>query len=297
MAGDAYGSSHVRIWSTFVRFSLLAAITAVAIGLGPQGTGQTNAEPGEPFLTARPFVVVNDRPVCSLLGDAKTSAGIVGLDSDATVVIGGSTYWAFGDTVLTDRWLPNSISSTDDGEAADCIDLAPKTENGRAASLLDKVPTEVSVWPLAMEAVSQSKVYVYYASVLPGTDRPGQVAGVGLASFDPAELVGERLLGGKLAWLEGQPQPGRTLTDGGYVYLFLRTSRERWTTDTILARVRSEAVESLASYEYWQPGTAGKPGQWLSDLWNEGLDAWEPKMATLEPLWRQYGAHNGVEVA
>lgn len=279
--------------------ALLGTMLAISFGapqtLTPAGSG--HAQEAEPFLRASPVVVVSDRPVCSLLGEEKLAVGILGQDSGGTVEVGGVVYWTFGDTRLADGWLPNTISSTTDGDAADCIDLVPKTQDGRAAPLLTEAEGEVSVWPLAMEAVSQREVYVYYASVVPGTDRPGQVAGIGLASFDPATLTAKRLLGGKLVWSNEQPMPSRTLADGDYIYLFLSVSREYWTMDTILARVRSEAVESPASYEYWQPGTDGKSGQWLSGLWNEELGAWDPKMATLDPLWRQSGMHNGVEVA
>jgi hypothetical protein len=266
--------------------------------LPPDPPLRDSAPEGEPFLQPNPVVVLADRLVCSLLGSYKAAAGIVGQDGSDTVAVDGMVYWTFGDTVLAGgRMLPNSIGWSADPDASDCITLVPKEVAGRPASLLPREPGELTVWPIGMEATAADRIHFYYASVVGDPDLPWRVAGVGLGSFDTDTLTAERALGGALIWTEGMPLPARTFADESHVYIFHNISRVPWTTDTILARVPKESIESPASYEYWDPGEPGEPGQWTGRLWDEETGSWDGAVADLLPLWRQVGMHNGVDVA
>ena len=284
--------------------SLLALVAGVAIVASawlPAGPRQIPAFPAaeEPFLEAYPVVVVADRMVCSLLGDQQGMAGVTGEDGAHSVALDGVVFWNFGDTVLSKgRLNPNGIGWSGDRDASDCISLVPKGESTGAVALLSKAPDdELTVWPLGMEATSPDRVYFYYASIVGGSEDDAQVAGVGLASFDPHTLEAERAFDGKLPWRAGTPLPFRTYADDEYVYIFLDASREEWSTQTILARVPKDQIEALGSYEYWEPGGPEQTGTWVSGLWNEGTDSWSPLIQTIDPLWSQPGRHNGIEVA
>lgn len=254
------------------------------------------------FLRPHPVVVLSDRMVCSLLGEHKMAVGIRGQDTGGTVEVDDVVYWTFGDTLLADRrMIPNVVGWSSDGDASDCISLTPKEEGGRAVPLLARDPgSELTVWPLGMEATAPGQVHVYYDSVVADPVQSWRVAGVGLASFDADTLTAERALGGAFLWGEetGLPATGvRTVADDSYIYLFLVTSSEPQTTDTILARVPKESIESPASYEYWDPGGPGESGNWVGDLWNRRTRSWGPGIADIDPLWGQTGLHNGIEVA
>jgi hypothetical protein len=67
-------------------------------------------------------------------------------------------------------------------------------------------------------------------------------------------------------------------------------------TETILGRVPKESLTDPAAYEYWQPG-AGGAGAWQGGLWDAEAGTWDPAINEIAPLWRQSGAHNGIEVA
>ena len=284
---------------------LLAVLAVIGLASTSWETRQVSATTASriqgsgAFLRPQSVVVVGDREVCSLLSSDQTEAGIVGLDGSHTVVINGAVYWNFGDTVMADgRMIPNTVGWSRDENAADCISLIPKEASSEAAPLLaHERGLEVSVWPLGMEATASDQVYFFYASVVPDSELRWRVAGVGLASFDPETLTAERALGGALIWPDGVPQPSRTFADEAYVYIFLGVSREEWTTDTSLARVAKASIESLDSYEYWDPGVGGEPGRWLGGLWNEETGSWDEAMEDIGSLWRQPGRHNGVEVA
>lgn len=291
----------IALWGVRLLIVLAAALAPFLIatprGSTPALSGYDAS--GEPFLRAAPVVVASDRMVCALLSSQLRAAGVEGQDTGGTVVVDGTVYWTFGDTVLEDgAMLPNLVGSSPDADASDCLSLAPSEHNGRATPLLDTVLAgELTVWPLGMEATAADTVHFFYASV----DGPGggewRVRGVGIASFDTNDLTASRDLGGTLLWPAGGPLPTRTFADDLYVYAFLDVSRAPWTTETVLARVPKGAVDSPGRYQYWDEGAPGRPGRWVPGLWDPETAAWNQGIDSLGPLWVQAGMHNGVEVA
>ena len=261
----------------------------------PEGTATAL---GGAYLPEHAVVIASDRLVCSMSGGQQETAGILGQDGSHSVAVDGVVYWTFGDTVLADRVLiPNNVAWSADTNAADCISLVPKSAVEGAVSLLPSEASELTVWPAGMEATSPGTVHFFYASVVGTGLDDWEVAGVGLASFDTKTLTAERAFDGDLPWPAGLPQPMRTITDGGYVYVLLGTAQERWSTDTILARVPSEEIESLGAYEYWQPADGVDAGHWVAGLWDPDRAAWQPALNQIDALWSQPGLHNGVQVS
>jgi len=275
---------------------VLTATLLAAAGLlsAPAGRAATS----EPRLDAYPVVVAADRLVCTLLSDPATNAGIIGLDSSNSLNVDGTTYWTFGDTTLNSGWvIPNSIASSTDADASDCIDLTPKQQNGYAVPLLVQPNAgKLTVWPSGMQQTAPDTVHFYYASVVSDPLAAWRVVGTGIASFDTSTLTGTPALGGALIW-QGPYLPTHTVADGTYVYVFLDATRELWTTDTILARVPKEQFASPGAYEYWDAGGPGRPARWVGGLWDVSTGMWSPALNDLPPLWRQYGVHNGIDVA
>lgn len=277
---------------------LTAALTLLAASsLLPAPAGR--AATGEPFLDPHPVVVASDRLVCTLLSDPSTNAGIVGTDGGLTVKVGDTVYWTFGDTFLDNGWMiPNAVAWSNDTNASDCIDLTPKQDHGRAVPLLALPATQkLTVWPTGMAETAPGTVHFYYASVVTDPLAGWRVAGIGIASFDSTTLTGTLAPDAGLVWEAGVPGPSRTVTDGPYVYVLLDASRSTWTTDTFLARVPKQEFASPASYEYWDAGGPGRPARWLGGLWDSSTNTWSPALNDLPPLWRQFGMHNGIDVA
>ena len=270
----------------------------------------SRAQEAEPSLHSAAVVAVGDREVCSLLGAQKQLAGIIGQDSGSTAELNGTVYLSFGDTILRDgSILPNVLGYSQDKDASDCIDLQPKQEGGKVVPLLPRVEgSELTVWPIALEATGPNRIHAFYISVVADPRLGWRSAGVGLASFDTATLTATRSLDGALVWPAGVPQPTSTFVDGGYVYVILNAQRDgstletifrnyAWSVDTLLARVPTGEIDSPASYEYWQPGDGAAPGQWLTGLWHADTRSWDPAINSLGALWRQVGGHNGVKMA
>lgn len=271
------------------------AVLAISWSLGEAGPRYVD----QLYLADHPVVVASDRLVCSMAGPQQESAGIAGKDGSHSVAVDGVVFWNFGDTKLERGGLiPNSLSWSADTNAADCITLVPKGAQGRAASLLPGADTELTVWPLGMEATSQDTVHFFYASIVgDGLDR-WEAAGVGLASFDTETLIARRAFGGALPWPAGLPQPKRTVVDGDYVYILLGESEdEGWQSRVLLGRVPISQVEELAAYEYWQPAEGLRRGAWVSGLWNDNTGTWGIDFEQIGSLWLQPGGENGIEVA
>ena len=253
---------------------------------------------GGAYLSEQAVVVASERLVCSMAGGQQEMAGILGQDGSHSVAVDGVVYWTFGDTVLADRvFIPNSIAWSADTNAADCISLVSKSAEEGAVSLLPSQAPELTVWPAGMEATSPGKVHFFYASIVGTSLDDWKVAGVGLASFDTKTLTAERAFDGELPWPVGLPQPIRTIAEGGYVYVLLGTAQKQWRTDTILARVPSDEIESLGAYEYWQPADGADAGHWVAGLWDPERGAWQPALNQIDALWSQPGLHNGVQVS
>jgi hypothetical protein len=233
-----------------------------------------------------------------MLGNSKAVAGIAGQDSGTSIKIDGTVYWPFGDTRLADgAIIPNMLGMSADKDASDCIDLAPRLIDGRPVPLLqhDK-SSEISVWPYGLEETSPGEVDFYYISVEAGQPDGWHALGVGVASLDMATLTAQRDLDGALVWPEGTPWPTTTFTHQGYVYVVLKTIVDFWTSDVRLARVPMDSVASPSSYEYWDAGSNGEPGRWVTGLWDEETGTWDAAMNELHPLWAQGGHHNGAEI-
>ena len=271
---------------------LLLLVVATAGALAPERGAAT--ESGEAFLRPQPVVVASERQVCSMLSQYKSAARITGQDGSHTAAVGGIVYWGFGDTTLADgAMLPNAVGWSADSDASDCIQLVPWQVDSRAEPLLPRAPGELTVWPLGMEAGDDGQVRFFYASVVSDAETDWRVRGVGIASFDPATMRGQRSNGGALLWEEGMPLPSRVYVEDGYAYVFLVISSETWTSDTLLARVPRDAIESPGLYEYWDPASQ----RWLGGLWDAGRGRWDPALGTLAPLWRQPAMHTGTDVA
>jgi hypothetical protein len=281
------------------RLGLLALIVVLVLS-GQRASGSSAASP-EPFLTPADLVVVNDQPVCSLMGDAMAAVGITGLDSGDLVIVDGVAYWTFGDTVATSGFYPNVIGTSTDSDPSDCIAITPKQQNGRPVPLIAPQGGELLVWPSGMEQTGPDTVHVYLDSVVSDPVRGWRVAGISLASFDTTGLQATRALGGALLWGEGTgflARDPRTFADETYVYVFLTSSEPGvLATDVRLARVPKAQIESRAAYEYWQGEQGGTPGHWVGGLWNASTGQWDPALSEIAPLWTQALAHNGTSVA
>lgn len=254
-----------RRWA--VSFGAAAAITAAGVvAVAAMLSREVDGDADIPFHIERPVAAFLSDQVCPLVGAGGGGAGIRGQDGGTTNVIGGRSYWTFGDTVLTNGGLlPNGVAYSDDTEPDDCIDLHHKTdEAGVAAALLPAAPGEQTVWAATGQVSLDGRtVYFPFESVAGSDYKTGSYPfkGVGLAKFDAETLVASRVID-RLFGPEDFPGESLSLTPAtqimlhdGYVYLYIAVN---W--NVRVARVVPAEIENPAAYRYWDgAGWAGEP--------------------------------------
>jgi len=283
------------------------ALVAGGIGAWHKVTPARSTTLAMTMMIPQPPMVIEDRQVCRLQGDA--GAGILGQDGGLALDVNGTSYWMFGDTLIdASPWMiPNNIATTTDADGRDCITLAHKTTEGVAAPLLPvgSDPEESTVWPQAIADAVNGYVHFFYMSVAL-TPPPFWPRWIGLARFDPATLTAQRLgpdpASGNSFWDPAYGIIGiATLTDGGYVYAFLGVG-DAWHMSVKLARVPRDQIEDVAAYTYWHPDS----GQFTSSfadatsLFDDVLAlppsqvAWNPSLSTWTMIYYNLGLQSVV---
>jgi hypothetical protein len=152
-------------------FAVLALFATVPLSafvvlrtLGDAGQARA-AEPVVPLIDKQDVVVIGERKVCSFMGSGQTSVGVVGEDGGESVKVGTTSYFGFGDTITNfNTILPNTVATSTDTDAADCVPMTTKSSAGRAVPMLPKLASECTVWPLDMVNAVGSDIHFFYYS-------------------------------------------------------------------------------------------------------------------------------------
>src|SRR5689334_16267793 len=112
-----------------ILLALCAVTCAAACGGGAKGA--SDGRSAAPSVPSNAPVVVAARVVCRLAADNAGArlAGISGLDGAPSVVVDGTSYWFFGDTVVNRAGgggqdvIPSAVATSTDTDGSDCAQL------------------------------------------------------------------------------------------------------------------------------------------------------------------------------
>lgn len=260
---------------------------------------------GFPFVSPSPVAPITERWVCNLNDQpGARAADIQGQDGGASLSIGPTTYWFFGDTEYTGSpWknIRNNVAYTKgDTDASDCVALTHKAaDNGAGVMQAQPLLSGSIAWPAGPAALQEG--YGHFFWIQPREADPQvRVQGVGIGRFDTTTLDGERLNDGAFLWdndllgdlnLSVASSVVAEDADSGesYLYVFFNSTpggTAGTDTDVFVGRVPASCgdaacpAENEEDYQYW----AG-PAGWVSDL------------GEATPTWHEDAVHNGPNVA
>jgi hypothetical protein len=255
--------------------ALGAAALFAAAGLGvlvleASGSSGPAADAREKVPLAVP-AVLNTRLVCSFANADARRAQIHGADGGYSVVVGGRTFWLFGDTLLlsaSGRQIQQNALAWSGGRGPDgCPSLQYLARGGAATPILPKdgslTDWPSGAWPLDDHTFAFYTVYVY------GTGAYDYSIGqIGVARLDTRSMQTEVLA--RNLWDAKSGFPGQIIgawpveqgSDG-----LLRVVLQTKDGDELLARVTPASMADAEAYEYWDG------------------DGWSRDRASAHPLW------------
>ena len=220
-----------------------------------------------------PPPVVYARQICSFSNEDATAALVQGADGGQSLVVGGRTWWLFGDTLF----LPqsgkqieqNSIAWSDSRRDDGCPKLNYYARNGIAVPFLPK-DGSLTAWPSGAWPVDDHSFDFYTAYVYGSGPYAYWIGEIGLARIETTTMQ-VRVVSRKL-W-EGDDGSGQIIGAfpveigaDGLLRVVLETKSAAGVRE-LLARVAPADMAEAASYEYWDGAR------------------WTASLSDAEPLW------------
>lgn len=259
----------------------------------PSASQTPNSDPAPPAIYAR--------QVCSFSNADAKAALVQGGDGGQSIVVGGRTWWLFGDTLF----LPesgkqigaNSIASSDSRGADGCPKLDYYAKDGVAAPFLEK-DGSLTVWPSGAWPIDDHSFDFYTAYVYGSGPYAYWIGEVGLAQFDTTTMQ-TTILARKL-W-EGQRTAGNQVIGAmpieiaadGLLRVALQTKApgagQSTAVHEILARVAPAKMADAAAYEYWDGARWTAAIETAQSMW----DVPDPA----DPVQKLAAFENGASIA
>lgn len=225
-----------------------------------------------PLIDKQSAVVIGTRKVCSIMGAGQTSVRIAGLDGGASARVGSTSFFTFGDTNMNlSGQLPNTVSSTTDSEAGDCITSTSKSSGGVAVPVLPKVAGECTVWPTDIVNAPDNKANFFFSSL----NSSCQVDHIGLAELNTATLDATRTIpvffARQSAEIPNYQIFGASLTRSGTdVYVFFGGQDSSGKDVVLLAKVAASSIADKSLYTYWDGSAFQSSPSRMVPLWDQG---------------------------
>lgn len=249
-------------------FVVLAGLVLL-IARSLPGTGPAAAISSVETSSAPP--AISARIVCSFSNDDARAAMVSGADGGASLVIGGRTYWLFGDTTF----LPesgkqieqNSVAWSDGSAPGGCPQLHYYSRDGIAVPFLPK-DGSLTVWPTGAWADTDHSFDFYTVYIYGSGPYAYWIGEIGLAHFDTATMQSTVITRDLWDAKSGPPeqiigvQPVDRDGDGR-----LRLVLQTLAGNQLLARVDPARAADRDAYEFWDG------------------DEWSPAAANARPLW------------
>lgn len=234
---------------------LLAAAALWACVLSPGGRAAGGGEQPPPAADAP--VVVAARAVCRIATnnpDAATAA-VRGVDGAPSLVVDGTAYWFFGDTLRAgpgarDDVIPAAVATSTDTDGSDCVRLTWKQAGGLAQPLFPR-RDETTAWPDGVLALDDGSIIFYMVKVHRESPFAWHVDSIGLGRVAPGTTDGTRTV--EAIWDERTAFPARVsgasspVRVGADVVVFLRTDDGA----NYAARAPLARLGEVAAYTYW----------------------------------------------
>jgi len=261
-------------------------LTAGSIGFArPQGSAAAVPAAGPP-------PVIDARIVCSFSNPDAAAALVQGADGGASLVVGGRTYWLFGDTLL----LPqsgaqieqNTIAWSTGAHAGGCPALQYYAQNGVAVPFLPK-DGSLTVWPAGAWAVDDHSFDFYTAYVYGSGPYAYWIGEVGVAHLDTGAMqptvlardLWDATSGFPIQVIGAQPVD---LDASGRLRVVLQTQ----SGSQLLARVAPGQLSVPGAYEFWDGTGWSRAPATARPLWPHGLPA--------DPVQRLAAFENGASI-
>lgn len=259
------------------RFAPMAALAACAmlavagfVLLMMQSRAGSAASPARPVNAANAPSAVAVSQVCSLANADATAAKIQGADGGQSVVVGGRSYWLFGDTLFLPvsgkQIEPNAIAWSPAGDSAGCPRLTYFARDGIGSPFIPK-DGSLTVWPAGAYAVDDHTFDVYTVYVYGSGPYAYWIGEVGLARVDTRTMqvtTLARSLWNASSGFEDQPMSATPVdVSGGYLRVVIETKLG----DHLLARVRPDAMADAGAYEYWDGQTWQREASRARPIW------------------------------
>lgn len=236
---------------------LLAAAAVMAACVPSPGGRAAGGGDEQPSPPADAPIVVAARAVCRIATgntDAATAA-VRGVDGAPSVVVDGTAYWFFGDTLRAgpggrDDVIPAAVATSTDTDGSDCVRLRWKQAGGLAQPLFPR-RDETTAWPDGVLALDDGSIVFYMVKVHRESPFAWHVQSIGLGRVAPGTTDGSRTV--ETIWDERTGFPARVsgasspVRVGDDVVVFLRTDDgANYAAKAPLAR-----LGEAAAYAYW----------------------------------------------
>lgn len=281
----------------------LAAIPAIAGAalLAARSVRPSAGTGSQAFTNEAPPPIVYARQICSFSNDDAKAALVQGADGGQSLVVGGRTWWLFGDTLF----LPqsgkqieqNSIAWSDARGDDGCPKLDYYARNGVAVPFLPK-DGSLTVWPSGAWPIDDHSFDFYTAYVYGSGPYAYWIGEVGLARLDTSTMQ-TTVLARKL-W-DGQRGTSDQVIGAmpielgadGLLRVALQTkapgAAESAAVHEVLARVAPAKLAEAGAYEYWDGA------RWTASL-SDARPLWNvPDPA--DPVQKLASFENGASIA
>jgi hypothetical protein len=268
-------------------FAVAASLSACTHSPGGRAAGsglerRITGDPGAP-------VVVAARAVCRLIADNPDAAAaqVRGADGAPSIVVDGTAYWLFGDTVRNGPGgrqdvIPAAVARSVDVDGHDCVRLDFKKSGGLAQPMFPRLE-ETTAWPDGILPLDDGSVLFYMVKVRRESPFAWHVSSVGLGRMDPGTMSGVRQVeeiwgedSGFGSRLAGVRSPVRI---GDDVIVYIRTEAGA----NYVAKAPLARLGERDAYTYWDGAR------------------WSPRPSDARPMWpvtdgSPLPADNGVSV-
>jgi hypothetical protein len=243
----------MRTAGAILGLSLIAAACASACGGGAKGA----TSGASPEIPPDAPVVVAARAVCRTAANnpAARFASISGLDGAPSVVVDGTAYWFFGDTVVNRAGggqdvIPSAVATSTDTDGSDCVQLKFKATGNRAEPLFPRAD-ETTAWPDGILPLDDGSISFYMVKAIRTSPFAWHVGSVGLGRVAPHSTDGARLV--ETIWDENSGFGSRVggvrspVRVGNDVIVFISTDAGA----NYAAKVAIDRLGDAAAYRYW----------------------------------------------
>jgi hypothetical protein len=192
--------------------------------------------------------------LCSFSNPDAVAAEVQGADGGQSVVVGGKTYWIFGDTLFLPasgkQIEPNTIASSAGNAADACPKLTYSTKNGIAVPFVAK-DGSLTVWPAGAFAVDDHSFDVYTVYVYGSGPWAYSIGEVGIDRVDTRTMTATTRSRSLWTAESGFEDPVISADPVDVAEGYLRVVLQTKLGDHLLARVPVGGDADAAQYEYW----------------------------------------------